>query len=40
MEVDTLTVAMSLGLTFTEAHVWFRNTWQAEAATTAERMTS
>ena len=40
MEVDTLTVIMSLGVTFIEARVWFRNTRRAEAPTTAQRMSS
>ena len=40
MEVDTLMVIMSLGVKFTKAHVWFRNTGQAEASTTAQRMSS
>ena len=40
MEVDTLTVVMSLGVTFAEAQVWFRNTGQAEVAKMVARMSS
>ena len=38
MKVGTLSVIMALGVTFTEAQSWFRNTEQQEAAHTAERL--
>ena len=35
-----VTVIMSLGVTFTQAHVWFCKTGQAEASTTVQQMSS
>ena len=37
MDVGTLSVVISLGVTFAEAKAWFSNTEQQEAAQTAER---
>ena len=38
MDVGTLSVVMSLGVTFSKARAWFSNTEQQEAAQTAERL--